>query len=115
MVTQIPELHELVSLFESEPVLLDRDQPWFYNSLRWELRRGAQQISVEMEPSDGQISVVLSEAGRELLVLRVTATGFSIDSRDQSEWLVLHMPERTGLGDIRVRTRPDLHVVCAEW
>jgi hypothetical protein len=32
-VNPFPEDHELLSIFESEPEVLDADVPWFYNTL----------------------------------------------------------------------------------
>jgi hypothetical protein len=41
-----PEEWELLSLFESEPKVLDQGVPWQYNTLTFDTQRGDEQCSV---------------------------------------------------------------------
>src|SRR4029434_642095 len=45
-----PEEWELLSLFESEPAVVDRQVPWAYNCLIFETTRGDDHIRCEIEP-----------------------------------------------------------------
>lgn len=55
-----PEDYELISIFESEPKLLDEDIPWFYNTLFFRLQRNDDILSCIFSPAYRSISIELS-------------------------------------------------------
>ena len=51
---KMPELYELISVFECEPHFhFVEDVPWYYNSLYFTLDRGEEVLTVSMEPACG--------------------------------------------------------------
>jgi hypothetical protein len=46
-----PSKHDLIGLFECEPVLLDEGVPWAYNRLTFTSNRPDEQIVCEIEPA----------------------------------------------------------------
>ncbi|EYE87192.1 hypothetical protein Q428_14665 [Fervidicella metallireducens AeB] len=55
---KIPELWELISLFESEPKYAykeDKHIPWFYNTLEFVLTRGNDIVHFIISPAEGII------------------------------------------------------------
>jgi hypothetical protein len=52
MIEPFPLEHELLSFFEVEPTLTDRDAPRYYNRLTFVSVRGSDRIECEIEPAD---------------------------------------------------------------
>ena len=58
---KVPEWWELVSLFESEPKYVyeeDKNIPWFYNTIEFELARGRDKVTFTISPSYGTIDFI---------------------------------------------------------
>ena len=64
-----PEEWELLSLFEVEPTITDRDVPWFYNKLTFETTRGEDHIRCEIEPGYEILRLVWWRGHHEVLSL----------------------------------------------
>jgi hypothetical protein len=64
-----PEEWELLSLFEVEPALADRDVPWYYNHLTFDTSRGDDRIRCEIEAGYEVIRLKWWNQGQERLSL----------------------------------------------
>ena len=60
-VNPFPEDHELLSIFESEPTILDADCPWFYNTLTFTGERSGIEYLVRISPAYGELEVRLGK------------------------------------------------------
>ncbi|RLQ93611.1 hypothetical protein [Falsibacillus albus] len=54
-----PSKHELIDIFESEPSGLDEDMPWYYNQLRFVLKRNESVLEAEIMPSVSDVKLRL--------------------------------------------------------
>ncbi|WP_462172226.1 hypothetical protein [Pseudoalteromonas xiamenensis] len=63
-----PENHELIGLFESEPILTDpKQEHWFYNQLTFHTQRGDDELTVKINGCYGDLSILWKQSSRELM------------------------------------------------
>jgi hypothetical protein len=65
-VKRIPEAHELIGLFETEPTLLDAGVPWVYNRVTFTTTRQNVTVTVAVESASRVVDVALSVDGEPL-------------------------------------------------
>jgi hypothetical protein len=107
-----PKEHELISFFESEPELLDKQVPWAYNQLRFEVRQGEDYIVCEIEPGYEQLRIRWQRGGTEVVTLDLnTVVGLVVEAEGGGETLVAMLRD-PHLHDLRFRLRPKPHL---EW
>jgi hypothetical protein len=107
-----PEDYELIGFFESEPTILDRDVPWFYNRLTFETVRGVDRIVCDIEPGYGQL--VLSWDREGLSVARFSLSEIAslhLTSARGEEFLTAKFA-REGILDFKLFLKPYVQV---EW
>ena len=69
---ELPEEHELIGFFESEPELLDTDDiPWVYNEVKFTTKRGEDEVVVKIYASSGEFSVLWKNTDRQLLAMKL--------------------------------------------
>ncbi len=69
---KLPEEHELIGFFESEPELLDTDDiPWVYNEVKFTTKRGEDEVVVKIYASSGEFSVLWKNTDRQLLAMKL--------------------------------------------
>ena len=108
-----PEPFELVSFFEVEPEVTDRDVPWFYNRHTYRSRLGRDLVTCAMEPGEGQIVLVWDRDDQPVLALRLEEVSeLRIESERGVETMIARFPEGRGLLDFRLQLRPSVRV---EW
>ena len=66
-----PEQFELISIFESEPVLTDPGLPWAHNRLTFTTERDRDHIQCVIEPGYGVLVLRWSREGHTLVDLTV--------------------------------------------
>lgn len=54
-----PDDYELIDIFESEPIELVDDMPWYYNELRFVLIKNENVLEATISPSISEIKVQL--------------------------------------------------------
>ncbi|MEP2652176.1 MAG: hypothetical protein ABJH06_09275 [Paraglaciecola sp.] len=63
-----PENHELIGLFECEPILTDPEQEhWFYNQLIFHTVRCDDALTVKINGCYGDLSILWKQGSRELM------------------------------------------------
>jgi len=65
-----PDHHELMSLFESEPTLVDAETPWTYNRLQFTRTTGDSAVECIIEPGCETPRFRWSLRGTEVMDLR---------------------------------------------
>ena len=109
-VTEIPELHDLTWLFESEPVLADADVPLPYNTVTVTHERDGERLSVLMSPAYRDVQVHWKRGDRELLGLVLThVRRVSIEAGEEGEALLVELDDPKFKALI-VRTKPSISV-----
>jgi hypothetical protein len=66
VIREFPPDHELLAFFDSEPVVLSPDDPWFYNTLEFTTVREEIRVRCRLIPSYGKITTQLMMNGHEL-------------------------------------------------
>jgi hypothetical protein len=106
---RLPEQHELIGFFGSEPRLADLDVPWTYNRLTFSTEAGSDTIEVDVSPGFDHL---------RLLWRQDQATRLDLDLNNV-EWLaveetppclVVGFAESLPLGELRLRLGPHVSV-----
>ena len=83
-----PEEWQLLSIFETEPMLTDADMPWAYNRLIFDSQRGDDSIHCEIEPSYERLQIVWQRNGVDVVNLDLHwVRGMTIESGNGVERL----------------------------
>jgi hypothetical protein len=105
--------HELLELFEVEPVLLDAGVPWAYNTLTFTTTRGDDVVQCVLTPGYGEIALNWSRDGRVLVRLTIgQVEAIRVELGSDGEKFVASFNKMTRLRDLIVQLKP---FVCVEW
>jgi len=109
--TPFPDEYELISLFESEPVLADANVPWAYNHLRFTRTMGRDTLECAIEPGYERLKVQWRQNGREVLSLDLRCvSGLTVECDSGRETLVAHFRDGRGVSPVRLQFTPAIHV-----
>jgi hypothetical protein len=107
-----PEEWELLSLFEVEPVISDRDVPWFYNLLTFETTRGDDHIKCEIEPGYEIIRLTWWQGRHEKLSLDLHwVRSLRVVTGSGQDYFVASFRDKTLL-DLEFHLKPQ---ICLRW
>ena len=105
-----PEDHELISLFECEPEVLDDGNPWFYNRLTFETSRGPDLVRCEMEPASEEVRLLWSRDDIEIVNLRLYwVRRIQVEADRGVETFVCHFREDR-VSSLRLQLKPSVHL-----
>lgn len=107
----MPELADLIWLFEDEPSSEDEDMTWPVGLQSFRLRRGSREVLFSLDPTSGEAYLTISEAGEEVMSIgRLRKLErLTVERRDEYEGLILHF--NSGEFDpLRLQTRPAIHL-----
>lgn len=105
-----PQEHDLISLFECEPILGEAGVPWFYNEITFTTRRGNDLLVCEMEPAHDTFGVIWSSDGVPLVSLDVKrVSGMEAEFSPASDALIVHFRDRNLL-PLRLQLKPTIAV-----
>ena len=108
-----PAEHELVSLFEGQPELLDEGVPWAYNTLRFRAARGEDTLSCEIRPASEEFRIKWERSGAELVAVELyRVAGLVIEAEHGRETLVATFRD-SRIGKLRLQVRPQVHLAWA--
>lgn len=106
-----PDQHELIALFESEPVLTDAKVPWTYNHLQFTRTIGDSTVECAIEPGYETLRFRWLQRGVEVMDLDLHwVSGLSVECEHGREALVAHFRERGGRLPLRIQLAPNIHV-----
>jgi hypothetical protein len=106
-----PDEHELLGIFESEPVLKDEGVPWAYNHLTFCRTIGDDTIHCEIEPGYETLKFRLVQRGNEVISLDLHwVSGLTIETKPGMEALVAHFRTRAGLLPLTIQFRPTVRL-----
>jgi hypothetical protein len=110
-----PERDELISLFECEPVLMDPDLSWRFNTMDVRYRRGEDSVDATIEASYREITFRWTAAGveRAYLVVKDIA-GLSVEIDRGREALVAVFPAGDRRGRLRIQLKPHIHILWGD-
>jgi hypothetical protein len=113
MIREFPPDHELLALFETEPMVLDPGLPWLYNLLEFTTVRNEVEVRCRIHPSYGEVTTQLTMNGHELarFELRDAETiRVIVDGRQEA--LVATFAPKLSLDDFVLQLKPR---VRAAW
>ena len=110
---EIPELADLIWLFEDEPFSEYEDMAWPVGLQSFRLRRGTREVLFSLDPTSGEAYVTMYEAGEETMSIgRLRKLeSLTVDKGDEYEGLILHFTSGD-LEPLRLQTRP---VIRLSW
>jgi hypothetical protein len=101
-----PDHHDLIALFECEPVLSDPDVIWAYNGLSFVTDRGSDKIVCEIEPGYEIVEFQWIKAGKEIISLNLNwVSGIEAQLSDDIEALILHFRDKH-LKTLKIQFKP---------
>ena len=107
-----PEEWEFVSLFETDPHILDPDLPWRYNTLTFDTTRGADRILCTIQPGYEQLDFSWWHAEIRHLHLELRwVCSLTVTSDADAEYLLAEFRD-SHLRTLRIQLRPTIH---CEW
>lgn len=112
-VNPFPEDFELLSIFESEPEVLDVDAPWFYNTLTYRGERDGLKYMIKLSPAYGELEVRIGDSTHLITHLSITSvSALRLHEGHGDAVLMASFPPDSGRGILKIRVRPRLSV---EW
>jgi hypothetical protein len=107
-----PEDYELISIFETEPKLLDDEIPWFYNTLIFKLQRNDDVLSFILSPAYRTISIGLTLSERKIYDLGFeNVKGIHIEKNKEIEGLIIEMDDGSAFNTLFIQTKPSITIV----
>ncbi|MEC4806818.1 MAG: hypothetical protein SAJ12_21595 [Jaaginema sp. PMC 1079.18] len=97
---------QLLSFFEVEPTLLDKDVPWLYNDSTYLFEQGEISLSFSIQPSYRDVGIILSQ--RNLVISEYNLFGVEdviYEKNKKSEILIVKVSENS---QIILRLRPSI-------
>jgi hypothetical protein len=102
---KLPEPHELVGLFGSEPQLADRDLPWVYNRLTFSASLGPDEVEVEISPGFGHVALIWRQGDQTRATLELNNVE-SLEVKEAPPTLVIGFEDSLPLGSLRLQLGP---------
>ncbi|NEA27990.1 hypothetical protein [Actinomadura bangladeshensis] len=108
---EMPELADLIWLFEDEPTSMDEDLTWPVGLQSFRLRRGSREVLFSLDPTSGEAYLTMFEPGEEVMTIgRIRKLkSLTIEKRDEYEGLILHF-NSDELDPLQLQTRPVIHL-----
>lgn len=108
-----PEDFELLSIFESEPEVLDANVPWFYNILTFRGERDGLKYRIKISPACGDLVISIGDSNHPITQLSITAvSALRLHEGHGDAVLMASFPSDSGRGLLKIRLRPHLSI---EW
>ena len=105
-----PEEWELLSLFECEPTISERDVPWFYNRLTFETKRGSDEIHCEIEPAYETVNITWWHGGKEKVKLELHwVGGLQVVTGGGIDYLIVKFRDRYSLA-LEFHLKPEIRL-----
>jgi hypothetical protein len=106
-----PEEYELISLFESEPELMDEGIPWFYNTLSFKIQRESDILSCIISPAYRSFSIDLTINERTIYSLGFKdVEGLTIEKDKGVERFILEMNGESTFVTMIIQTKPQIRI-----
>ncbi len=108
-----PQDYELITLFESEPIILSEEVPWYYNTLFFELSREEIDLNISIEPACNRLSIRTSnkKQGTIFELEFEPIIGLEIYKDSYSEGLIIIMDEDDPNVTLKLETKPYIRLI----
>lgn len=113
---ELPELWELVELFEMEPIYIYREEKgmsWFYNTVNFNIKRGCETLDITISPAYGDVSIGLLVGARKIMEVNLEhVEGMKIEKLHNKEMLHIFFKEEDETQKCFIVTKPQIFVYC---
>lgn len=111
MIEDFPENHELIWLFESEPEVLDPQEPWIFNTITFRTQRKGLEVMCSVLPSYGDLSLRLFLQETEIVAVDLfSIRRISIRKEKGREALVAEFGEASDFKTFELQLKPHVHL-----
>jgi hypothetical protein len=105
----LPDQHELISFFDTEPLLSFSNETWDYNHLTFVVVRGRERLVCEMQPAELVLRMTWHDGEKEMLNVNLeSADGLKLDNFNGREQMRVTFSD--GVGQLILQLRPVIHV-----
>jgi len=106
----LPDQHELIDIFGTEPRLSDPGVPWSYNCLTFVVDRGSDRVVCEISPGYKAVRVNWLRDGTELVRLDLAGVDKVATETERGKEGVLFSFLDERLLSLRLQLRPIVHL-----
>ena len=112
LLREFPEDFELISFFESEPELDDKETNWFYNTLTFEFKNKNQKLVCRISPASREFILQLFDNNQEIINLEIYNFAICNIIKDKEfEYLLLRFSENSECKDFMLFLKPSIRVI----
>ncbi|MVX67083.1 hypothetical protein GKZ28_25870 [Clostridium chromiireducens] len=115
---EIPELWELIALFEMEPVYVygeETEIPWFYSTINFKLKRGSETLDINISPANGIIDIWLLIGDRKIIEINLeNVEGIKIEKIHNKEILHILFSNDDVMEKFYIETKPQIYMYCSK-
>lgn len=115
---EVPELWELIALFEMEPVYVYGDEkgiPWFYNTINFKLKRESETLNITISPANGILDIGLLIDDRKIIQISLeNVEGMKIEKLHNKEILHILFNNNDVMEKFYIETKPQIYVYCSK-
>ena len=115
---KIPELWELIALFEAEPVDVYEEEieiPWYYRTINFKLIRGNETLDCTISPANRIVDIWVDTNGRRLLQINLeNVQEMKIEKTHDKEILHIVFSEDDVIEKFFIETKPYIYVYCSK-
>ena len=112
----IPEEHELIGFFETEPELASADAPWCYNQLTFRTVRGSDRITCQIEPASAELSIWWERDSRPCVSLKLNRVeSLSVHIAKNDDYMVVSGESMRPSTLLKLRLKPHVSFEFECW
>jgi len=117
-VKEIPELWELIGLFEMEPVYVygeEKGIPWFYSTINFKLQRQNETLDITISPANGIVDIWLFAGDRKIMNISLEkVVGMKIEKLNSKEILHILFDDDDTIEKFFIETNPHIYLYCSK-
>jgi hypothetical protein len=114
----LPELWELVALFEAEPVNVygeEKEIPWFYSTLNFKLKRENETLDITISPAYGSIDIWVFTGDKKIMQVSLeNVIEMNIEKLHNKEFLHILFNENGAFDKFFIQTKPHIFIHCGK-
>lgn len=115
---EIPELWELIALFEMDPIYVYGEEegiPWFYNTINFKLKRNNELLDITISPANGIIDIYVSVGNHKIMQVNLeNVQGMKIEKLHNKEILYVLFSDDDMIEKFFIETKPQIFVYCSK-
>jgi hypothetical protein len=108
---QLPEEHELLWLFETEPELFEPDEPWCFNILTFSVARGPDELRCIITPYYGDLQIHWKQTSHKILDLSLSyVERLQVQKENGRELMVAEFDPSINFKPLELQLKPSVYL-----